>query len=97
MGSADLHFSVNRFSRFDQKRANYKTLFFFKEKQGLAKVNHYISHITGIVLNFNKIQITQPLFTSQGTNDDYQRKLKVESLHLRYRQVSTLKAIQKSP
>jgi len=54
--------------RLNQKYVEYKTLLFFKEKQGLAKVIHCISHVEGIVLNFNIKQIPQPLFTSQDAS-----------------------------
>jgi hypothetical protein len=46
-------FSVNRFPPVRSKLAEYKTLFFFKEKQGLSKVYHRISHLAGIILKFN--------------------------------------------
>jgi len=59
--------------RIDRNDAEYKALFFLNEKQGLAKVNHCISHIAGIVLKFNTKQIAQPLFASQETNDGGRR------------------------
>jgi hypothetical protein len=50
---------------FDQKHTEYNTLFLFKKKTGLSKVDHHIPHIAGIILNFFTKQITHPLFTSQ--------------------------------
>jgi hypothetical protein len=45
------------------------------DTSAFAKVYHYISHIAGIVLNFNKKKIAQPPFTSQDTS------LKIPSTH----------------
>jgi hypothetical protein len=75
------------------KLAEYKTLFFFEEKQGLKKVIHYISHMAGIVLKFDIKQIPYPLFTSQDASGDYQGEVKVNfrkirRLTKRYRQFS---------
>jgi hypothetical protein len=62
-------FRFSGLAQVDRNDAEHKALFFLNEKQGLAKVNHCISHIAGIVLKFNTKQIAQPLFASQDTSD----------------------------
>ncbi|CAB1074772.1 hypothetical protein D1AOALGA4SA_2591 [Olavius algarvensis Delta 1 endosymbiont] len=57
---------IGRFTTCDKKLAEHETLFLFHEKQGLAKIIHFISRAEGIILKFNIKQIPQPLFASQA-------------------------------